>query len=88
MGIQVSIGILAHEAESLNEQYLHFMRTGRPFVHLKLAVSLDGKIATRTGVKFIEPSNRAENPGGIHRFAQRLEFLYEQGIAENGFFDP
>jgi len=25
------------------------MRTGRPFVHLKLAVSLDGKIATRTG---------------------------------------
>jgi diaminohydroxyphosphoribosylaminopyrimidine deaminase/5-amino-6-(5-phosphoribosylamino)uracil reductase len=28
---------------------LHFMRTGRPFVHLKLAASLDGKIATRTG---------------------------------------
>jgi len=49
VGIQVSIGILAREAESLNEQYLHFMRTGRPFVHLKLAVSLDGKIATRTG---------------------------------------
>src|SRR6185369_190182 len=27
----------------------HYMHTGRPFVHLKLAVSLDGKIATRTG---------------------------------------
>ncbi|CAN5224262.1 bifunctional diaminohydroxyphosphoribosylaminopyrimidine deaminase/5-amino-6-(5-phosphoribosylamino)uracil reductase RibD [soil metagenome] len=32
-----------------NEQYMHHMLTGRPFVHLKLAASLDGKIATRTG---------------------------------------
>lgn len=48
-GIEVSVGLLATEAEKLNEKYLHFMRTGRPFVHLKLAVSLDGKIATRTG---------------------------------------
>jgi diaminohydroxyphosphoribosylaminopyrimidine deaminase/5-amino-6-(5-phosphoribosylamino)uracil reductase len=43
------VGLLAREAEMLNEKYLHFMRTGRPFVHLKLATSLDGKIATRTG---------------------------------------
>ncbi|MDQ2856486.1 MAG: bifunctional diaminohydroxyphosphoribosylaminopyrimidine deaminase/5-amino-6-(5-phosphoribosylamino)uracil reductase RibD [Acidobacteriota bacterium] len=48
-GIEVSVGVMAHEAERLNEKYLHFMCTGRPFVHLKLAVSLDGKIATRTG---------------------------------------
>ena len=48
-GIEVSVGLLAREAEKLNEKYLHFMRTGRPFVHLKLAASLDGKIATRTG---------------------------------------
>lgn len=47
--VEVSIGLLAREAERLNETYLHFMRTGRPFVHLKLAASLDGKIATRTG---------------------------------------
>jgi diaminohydroxyphosphoribosylaminopyrimidine deaminase/5-amino-6-(5-phosphoribosylamino)uracil reductase len=40
---------MAREAERLNEKYLHFMRTGRPFVHLKLATSLDGKIATRSG---------------------------------------
>src|SRR5262249_27329553 len=43
-GITVDTGLLASEAEKLNEKYLHFMRTGRPFVHLKLAVSLDGKI--------------------------------------------
>jgi len=48
-GVEVSIGLLSREAEQLNERYFHFMRTGRPFVHLKLAASLDGKIATRTG---------------------------------------
>ncbi|MDQ5845995.1 MAG: bifunctional diaminohydroxyphosphoribosylaminopyrimidine deaminase/5-amino-6-(5-phosphoribosylamino)uracil reductase RibD [Acidobacteriota bacterium] len=47
--VEVSIGLMAREAERLNEKYLHLMRTGRPFVHLKLAASLDGKIATRTG---------------------------------------
>ncbi|MGI9068517.1 MAG: bifunctional diaminohydroxyphosphoribosylaminopyrimidine deaminase/5-amino-6-(5-phosphoribosylamino)uracil reductase RibD [Pyrinomonadaceae bacterium] len=48
-GVEVSIGLLSREAEQLNEKYFHFMHTGRPFVHLKLAASLDGKIATRTG---------------------------------------
>jgi diaminohydroxyphosphoribosylaminopyrimidine deaminase/5-amino-6-(5-phosphoribosylamino)uracil reductase len=48
-GIEVCIGLLADEASQLNEAYIHFMRSGRPFVHLKMAVSLDGKIATRTG---------------------------------------
>ena len=48
-GIKVETGLLREEATRVNETYLHFMLTGRPFVHLKLAVSLDGKIATRTG---------------------------------------
>ena len=33
------------EAEKLNEAYCHFMRTGKPLVMLKAAVTLDGKIA-------------------------------------------
>lgn len=33
------------EAEALNEPYIHFMRTGRPLVTLKSALTLDGKIA-------------------------------------------
>ena len=45
-GIEV---ILAHEheaaAEKLNEPFFHFMRTGKPLVTLKCAVTLDGKIA-------------------------------------------
>jgi len=48
-GIRVETGLLAREAAQLNEKYIHFMRCGRPFTHLKLACSLDGRIATRTG---------------------------------------
>ncbi len=47
-GIAVETGLMREEAEQINEAYLHYMSTGMPFVHLKLAVSLDGKIATRT----------------------------------------
>ena len=32
-----------------NEQYFHHMRTGKPFVHIKLAATLDGRIATAGG---------------------------------------
>ena len=48
-GVDVQTGLLGEEAAQLNEAYLRYMSTGLPFVHLKLAVSLDGKIATRTG---------------------------------------
>lgn len=48
-GIEVHTGLLSSEAARLNEKYIHFMRHARPFVHLKIAASLDGRIATRTG---------------------------------------
>lgn len=48
-GLEVVTGVLAREAGQLNEAYIHHQRANRPFVHLKLACSLDGKIATRTG---------------------------------------
>ena len=48
-GVAVETGLLAREAARLNEKYIRFMRCGRPFVHLKLACSLDGRIATRAG---------------------------------------
>ena len=47
-GITVDTGLFQEEATRINEAYLHYMSTGLPFVHLKLAASLDGKIATRT----------------------------------------
>lgn len=48
-GIRVHEGPCRPEASRLNEKFFHFMGTGCPFVLLKLALTLDGKIATRTG---------------------------------------
>jgi diaminohydroxyphosphoribosylaminopyrimidine deaminase/5-amino-6-(5-phosphoribosylamino)uracil reductase len=47
--IQVKIGICEDDAIALNEVYIKQMITGLPFVTMKVATSLDGKIATRTG---------------------------------------
>src|SRR5258708_31485590 len=48
-GVMVETGLLRHEAEDLNRAYFHYQQTGRPFVTLKAAMSLDGKTATKTG---------------------------------------
>jgi len=44
-GIQVAEDILAPQAERLNEAFLTRVREGRPFVLLKLAMTLDGRVA-------------------------------------------
>ena len=48
-GIAVASGVLADEGNDLIRGFAHHFRTGRPFVTLKLAASLDGKIAARDG---------------------------------------
>lgn len=48
-GVQVTEGVCTAEATLLNEKFFHFIRTGRPFVLLKLALSLDGRLATCSG---------------------------------------
>ncbi len=48
-GIQVSRGVLKEACSRLNEAYITYVTTGRPFVILKVALTLDGWIATRTG---------------------------------------
>jgi diaminohydroxyphosphoribosylaminopyrimidine deaminase/5-amino-6-(5-phosphoribosylamino)uracil reductase len=47
--IRTTVGVHADRAQKLNEFYVKHRLTGRPFVTAKFAVSLDGKIATRTG---------------------------------------
>ena len=48
-GIEVVTGVLKRDCERLNESFLKYIHTGRPWVILKSALSLDGKIATRAG---------------------------------------
>ncbi|WP_054957214.1 bifunctional diaminohydroxyphosphoribosylaminopyrimidine deaminase/5-amino-6-(5-phosphoribosylamino)uracil reductase RibD [Paenibacillus dakarensis] len=48
-GIQVDTGILREHAVKLNEPFTKFITTAKPYVTLKTASTLDGKIATNSG---------------------------------------
>jgi diaminohydroxyphosphoribosylaminopyrimidine deaminase/5-amino-6-(5-phosphoribosylamino)uracil reductase len=48
-GVAVETGLMALEAARLNEAFISSVLNGRPFVTLKMAMSLDGRIATREG---------------------------------------
>jgi diaminohydroxyphosphoribosylaminopyrimidine deaminase/5-amino-6-(5-phosphoribosylamino)uracil reductase len=77
-GVEVTVGVLAEEAARLNEKYVHALRRGRPFVHLKLACSLDGRIATSTGLaRWISgPESRAR--------AHRMRREYDAVLVGSG----
>jgi len=48
-GVEVTLGVCEEAAEALNEVFIKYIRTRRPFVIAKCAATLDGRIATRTG---------------------------------------
>ncbi|MGZ3592791.1 MAG: bifunctional diaminohydroxyphosphoribosylaminopyrimidine deaminase/5-amino-6-(5-phosphoribosylamino)uracil reductase RibD [Syntrophales bacterium] len=48
-GIKTTVGVLEESCKELNEKFFKFMRTGIPFVTLKFAQSIDGRIATASG---------------------------------------
>lgn len=48
-GISVTVGVLEKQAQRLNEVFMKYIVTKRPFVVYKSSMSLDGKIATSTG---------------------------------------
>ncbi|MCO6549856.1 MAG: bifunctional diaminohydroxyphosphoribosylaminopyrimidine deaminase/5-amino-6-(5-phosphoribosylamino)uracil reductase RibD [Gilliamella sp.] len=58
-GIDVTIGVLTEQAEAINKGFLKLMRTGLPYIQLKLAASLDGKIAMASGESKWITSNKA-----------------------------
>ena len=47
-GIEVIAGVCKEDADMLNRPFFHYMQTGLPWVIAKAAISLDGKMATRT----------------------------------------
>ena len=70
-GIEVISGILEEKARRLNEWYVKYITSKRPFVILKVAMTLDGKIATKHGQsKWItgEESRRM-----VHRLRSRVD---------------
>ena len=70
-GVEVVRGVLADKANRQNEVFMHWMKTGRPFVALKYAMTLDGKIATASGdSKWI--SNEQSRT-----YAHRLRSIYD-----------
>ena len=48
-GIEVEVGLMETEALELNRVFMKYITKGKPFVFLKCAITLDGKIAARTG---------------------------------------
>jgi len=68
-GIEVTEGLLEEEARRLNEPFFKFITTKRPFVVLKLALSLDGKVATRRGDSRWISSERSREM--VHRLRNR-----------------
>jgi diaminohydroxyphosphoribosylaminopyrimidine deaminase/5-amino-6-(5-phosphoribosylamino)uracil reductase len=68
-GIEVTENVLRETAERQNRAFLSVMRRGRPYVTLKIAISLDGRIAERPGTRTALTSAAANRL--IHR--QRAE---------------
>ena len=48
-GVEVEVGVLGEEARKLNEIFINYVTKNKPFIILKTAMTLDGKIATSTG---------------------------------------
>lgn len=72
-GVEVAAGLLAPAAARGNESWLHGMRTGRPFVVLKLATTLDGRAAAvdSTARWITGPAARADG----HRLRAELDAI-------------
>jgi diaminohydroxyphosphoribosylaminopyrimidine deaminase/5-amino-6-(5-phosphoribosylamino)uracil reductase len=67
-GVEVVVGPESAAAARLNERYLHWITTGRPFVHLKLAQTLDGRIAAGNGAsKWITGEQARESSQELRR---------------------
>ena len=73
-GVEVTTGVLEEACDALNRVFFHYIRTRRPYVVLKYAMTLDGKIATRTGASrwITGPEARAQVHRTRHRCAAIL----------------
>ena len=69
-GIEVTEHMLEEECDRLNEVFFHYIQTKRPFVVMKYAMTMDGKIATYTGASRWVTGEAAR----MHVQKQRLKY--------------
>lgn len=61
-GIEVTEGIMEYQCDAINPIFFHYIKTGTPYVTMKYAMTMDGKIATHTGEsKWITGEKSREN---------------------------
>jgi diaminohydroxyphosphoribosylaminopyrimidine deaminase/5-amino-6-(5-phosphoribosylamino)uracil reductase len=70
-GVEVVAGVLGRECDALNAHWFRFIRDRRPYVTLKAAVTLDGRIATRTGDARWVTGEEARR--WVHRLRDRVD---------------
>jgi diaminohydroxyphosphoribosylaminopyrimidine deaminase / 5-amino-6-(5-phosphoribosylamino)uracil reductase len=72
-GVEVLTGVLKDEADRLNRSFFKAIRTRRPYVTLKAAVTLDGKLATATGdSRWVTGAPARE---WVHRLRDRVDVI-------------
>ena len=72
-GVEVTTGVCKKQASRLNEVFEKYTQTGRPFVILKYAATLDGRIATKTGdSKWISGE---ESRAFVHRLRHNVDAI-------------
>lgn len=72
-GVQVTTGVCETRAKRLNEIFIKYVRTKRPFVIVKCAATLDGRIATKTGdSKWVSGESSREY---VHRLRHAVDAL-------------
>lgn len=77
-GIDVAVGVLERECREQNEAFFKFMETGLPFVTVKFAQTLDGRIATASG------HSRWISSGPSLKYAHRLRSLHDAVLVGAG----
>ena len=72
-GVTVETGVCEQQARRLNEIFIKYIQTKRPFVTLKCAATLDGRIATRTGDSKWVTGPAARNY--VHELRHRMDAI-------------
>jgi len=88
-GIVVETGVLRAEAERLNEPFLTAARLGRPFVRLKAATTLDGRIATAAGrSKWITDAEQRRQARWLRRLHDAVVVGIGTALADDPLLSP